>query len=90
MGLAAVHGFAPSLLGQSPVVVGERLIFRSIVLGEEREIYITSPPDDSGTKERYPVLYLLDAETNFRVASGVAEFLAQADRIPPISDRWDR
>jgi predicted alpha/beta superfamily hydrolase len=32
--------------------------------------------------DRYPVLYLLDAETHFHYASGIADFLAQDDRMP--------
>ena len=79
MGLAVIQACSPALFGR---IAGETLTFRFVVLGEDREIYIASPPDHSGTKERYPVLYLLDAETHFQFASGAVEFLALADRIP--------
>jgi predicted alpha/beta superfamily hydrolase len=82
MALAAIQVCTPGLLGQNQVVVGETLTFRSAVLEEDREIYIAKPADYSGTTERCPVLYLLDAETHFHYASGAVEFLAYADRIP--------
>ncbi|HEY3439321.1 MAG TPA: alpha/beta hydrolase-fold protein [Paludibaculum sp.] len=82
MALAVAQACSSALFGQSPIVAGETLTLRSAVLGEGREIYIYHPPDNSDTKERYPVLYLLDAETHFRYASGAVEFLAQAERIP--------
>ena len=80
--MATIQACTSALLGQNQVVVGEMLTLRSAVLGEDREIYIAKPAGYSGTTERYPVLYLLDAETHFRYASGVLEFLAFADRIP--------
>ncbi|MSV28796.1 MAG: hypothetical protein EXQ52_08625, partial [Bryobacterales bacterium] len=80
--LLTIQACTSSLLGQNQVVVGETVTFRSAVLGEDREIYFASLPDDPGAKERYPVLYLLDAETHFRHATGAVEFLALADRIP--------
>ena len=32
--------------------------------------------------DRYPVLYLLDAQTHFHYSSGIADFLAKDDRMP--------
>jgi predicted alpha/beta superfamily hydrolase len=51
-------------------------------LGEDRQLFIAKPPEYDRAAERYPVLYILDAETHFRYASGIVEFLAFADRIP--------
>jgi predicted alpha/beta superfamily hydrolase len=70
--------------GQNPVVVGESLSFRSAVLGEDRQLFISKPAEYDGAQERYPVLYILDGETHFRYASGIVEFLASADRIPEL------
>ena len=80
--IAAVQTYAGALHAQEPVVVGEILNFRSAVLGEDRQLFIAKPAGYDAAKDRYPVLYLLDAETHFRYASGIVEFLASADRIP--------
>jgi len=80
--MAAIQAWTSALHGQNPVVVGEALNFRSTVLGEDRQLFIAKPAEYDGTTERYPVLYILDAETHFRYASGIVEFLAFADRIP--------
>ncbi len=80
--LVAIITCTSALHGQNPVVVGETLNFRSAVLAEDRQLFIAKPAEYDGAKGRYPVLYILDAETHFRYASGVVEFLASADRIP--------
>src|SRR5215471_4034087 len=80
--MAAIQACTPALHGQNPVVVGEAVNFRSAVLGEDRQLFIAKPGGYDGASERYPVLYILDAETHFRYASGIVEFLAFADRIP--------
>jgi predicted alpha/beta superfamily hydrolase len=51
-------------------------------LAEDRQLFVAKPADYDRTTERYPVLYILDAETHFRYATGIVEFLAFADRIP--------
>ena len=80
--MAGVQACASALHGQSTVVVGEALNFRSAILDEDRQLFIAKPTEYDGASERYPVLYILDAETHFRYASGIVEFLAFADRIP--------
>src|SRR5438045_724565 len=80
--VVAIQACANALLGQNPVVVGEVLNFRSAILAEDRQVFIAKPADYDGAAETYPVLYILDAETHFRYASGLVEFLAFADRIP--------
>lgn len=69
-------------LDQNPVVIGESMTFRSAVLGEDRQLFISKPADYDKEQERYPVLYILDGETHFRIAASIVEFLASADRIP--------
>lgn len=67
-----------------PVTVGERAELRSNILKGARSLLVSKPDGyDAGT-DRYPVLYLLDGETHFRYASGIVNFLAQNDRIPPM------
>jgi uncharacterized protein len=80
--MAAIQACGCPLQAQNPVVVGEVLNFRSAVLGEDRQLFIAKPAEYDSAAERYPVLYLLDAETHFRYVSGIVEFLAFADRIP--------
>lgn len=80
--IAAIQACTSTLHGQNPVVAGEAVNFRSAVLGEDRQLFIAKPGDYGRASERYPVLYILDAETHFRYASGIVEFLAFADRIP--------
>jgi len=80
--MAAIQACTSALHGQNRVVAGEALNVRSTVLGEDRQLFIAKPAEYDGTSERYPVLYILDAETHFRYASGIVEFLAFADRIP--------
>lgn len=81
--VAAIQAFANALLGQNhPVGADEVLHFRSETLAEDRQVFIAKPAGYDDAAERYPVLYLLDAETHFRYASGIVEFLAFADRIP--------
>jgi predicted alpha/beta superfamily hydrolase len=66
----------------SPVVIGETVQLPSNTLNESRTLLISKPAGYDTGIERYPVLYLLDAETHFRYASGIASFLAENDRMP--------
>lgn len=66
----------------NPVVIGEAVHIRSNVLNEERSLLISKPAGYEDGAGRYPVLYLLDGETQFRYTSGIVEFLAANDRIP--------
>ncbi len=66
------------------VTIGDVVKLRSQVLNEDRTLFIAKPADyDKGT-ERYPVVYVLDGETQFRSSSAVVAFLADAERIPPM------
>ncbi len=71
-----------AMLGVQCVAGGAEIHFRSNILKETRRLLIATPAGYERTTERYPVLYLLDAETHFRYVSGMVEFLAGADRIP--------
>jgi uncharacterized protein len=63
------------------IPLGTRLTIRSRILGEAREILVSTPPSyaEGG---RFPVLYVLDAE-NFLTAVSAAHSLASAGRMPP-------
>jgi predicted alpha/beta superfamily hydrolase len=64
------------------IAVGELAHIRSILLNEDRLLFISKPVGYDGSADRYPVLYLLDGEEHFRYTSGIVEFLAATDRIP--------
>jgi predicted alpha/beta superfamily hydrolase len=77
---AAAGALAQNAAG--PVVIGERVQLQSRILKESRSLVVSKPAGyDDGT-ERYPVLYLLDAETHFHYASGIVNFLGENDRMP--------
>jgi|WetSurMetagenome_2_1015567.scaffolds.fasta_scaffold174907_1 predicted alpha/beta superfamily hydrolase len=59
------------------------LIIDSKVLGEKNKIFINIPPDYYSTTEKYPIIYVLDGEYNFKFSSEAAKLLYQNERIPP-------
>lgn len=67
------------------IAIGVRRSIHSDILSEDREVWIHTPAgyDPAGTA-RYPVLYLLDGRGHFHHASGVLEFLAAQNRMPPM------
>lgn len=65
-----------------PIVIGEIVPVHSDVLGEDRELMVSTPASYQSSDSRYPVVYLLDAETNFQHTTGTLGTLAQIDFIP--------
>ncbi len=64
----------------------ERHAVQSTVLGEEREYWVSLPSSYDDTlyaTQAYPVLYVLDADWNFRLASAMAEFMSVQGRTIP-------
>jgi predicted alpha/beta superfamily hydrolase len=58
----------------------EVLTIQSTVLGESRQIYIHTPvPDAPGPDARYPVLYLMDAESHFDMLRQYTDYLSRWD-----------
>ena len=53
-------------------------------MNERRPLFISKPAGYEQGTERYPVLYLLDGETHFHHATGIARFLAESGRIPAL------
>ena len=67
-----------------PISIGQLHTLESAALGEERTVMIHLPPGyDAGT-QRYPVLYLTDAEAQFGHTAATADFLAVQGRVPPL------
>lgn len=66
----------------APVTIGETATLYSKILDEERTLVVSLPPGYEGSEDRYPVLYLLDAETRFHHTTGTAASLARSGLIP--------
>jgi predicted alpha/beta superfamily hydrolase len=64
--------------------VPQRLVVRSNVLNEDREIWVRMPAAAQGKKESYPVLYMTDAGTNINEIGSTIDFLADTNFIPPL------
>ncbi|MEM8583808.1 MAG: alpha/beta hydrolase-fold protein [Bacteroidota bacterium] len=71
------------LNAQTPVSIGETYEISSTILGEDRQLMVALPTDyEERMEEAFPVLYLLDAETNFHHTTACVAFLARNRRIP--------
>ena len=63
---------------------GEKYTIHSKLLNEDRQYWVYSPPSYKSTRKRYPVLYLLDGESNFDWASEVAQFFGDTFETPEL------
>jgi predicted alpha/beta superfamily hydrolase len=66
----------------SAIVIGERQTFHSTILGEDRTIFVYTPPSYKTSDAAYPVLYLLDGETNFHHTTGLVDFMSSRQLAP--------
>ena len=80
--LAGVLG--PAALAAQPIEIGETVSLRSEVLREDRSLMIFLPESYGSSSFRYPVLYLLDAESDFLHTVGIVAFLAGTDQMPEL------
>ena len=68
-----------------PIVIGQRLNLDSEILQEERPILISLPKHyDRDSLASYGVIYLLDGDGHFHHTSGIADFLRNNDKMPPM------
>jgi predicted alpha/beta superfamily hydrolase len=63
---------------------GERLTLSSKILGEERTVFVSLPASYGRGAQRYPVLYMTDAQINFSHVRTSADFLARNGFMPEI------
>ena len=64
--------------------IGERFSLASEVLGENRAYWIHLPAsynDTTYVPQRYPVLYLLDGDTDFHFTSGVVQVMSKGSNL---------
>lgn len=67
-----------------PISLGYAINLNSIILNEKRTILIYLPDNYNKSNNPYPVLYLFDAETNFKPVCGVVDILARWKIIPEL------
>ncbi|WP_341644380.1 alpha/beta hydrolase [Thauera sp. SDU_THAU2] len=75
---------AARVAAESAVTIGQRFSMRSEVLGEDRKLLIHLPKDYGRSRQRYPVLFILDGNEHFDYASALVDFLARAGRAPQL------
>jgi predicted alpha/beta superfamily hydrolase len=63
------------------IVIGEKVEIRSELLGEKRSVLIRLPQDYRRSKQKYPVLYVLDGEFFFEQAAAAVRFLSELEYI---------
>ncbi len=84
--LCGTLGFPQAAAAQkldAAITIGHGARLWSEVLQEERRLLVYTPPHYEQSGERYPVLYLLDAEAQFRQATAVLQFLSSDNgRMP--------
>lgn len=64
------------------IIIGESFQLSSDVLDEERTLLVSLPENYETSTERYPVLYLLDARSNFHHTTGTLRTLSRVGRLP--------
>jgi predicted alpha/beta superfamily hydrolase len=67
-----------------PVACGERFTLHSKILGEDRTVFVSVPASYTQGTQRYPALYLTDAQWQFDQSRSSAAFLARNGLIPEI------
>ena len=67
-----------------PLVIGRTVKIHSDALGEDRTILVTTPPGYDQGAHRYPVVYVLDGETNHLLSAAVTNFFWQNGQMPPV------
>ena len=65
-----------------PICIGEKLIFKSKILNQDRDILIQLPENYNNTTSDFPVHYVLDGEIIFNSYSSIAALKAQNEEIP--------
>ena len=61
---------------KNDIVINSKLSIESKILKETRDIYIYLPEGYDQSEKSYPVMYVLDGETNFFISSAIASFMS--------------
>ncbi len=74
--------FGFSQTATSNILLGQTITFDSEILEETRDVFVSLPDNYEASKESFPVLYVLDGETKFYIASAIVNFLTNNRSIP--------
>lgn len=78
---AAVHRAEAQSPDEIPSL-GTRITIESTILGEQRALWVWTPPGYSAQRPGLPVLYMLDPEVHYRHATALVHFLGFYLRAP--------
>lgn len=69
---------------ESPVSIeiGQKITISSIVLNEERQVYVSLPNGYDTLSSNLPVIYILDAEYRFGIAQSIQSYFGITTKIP--------
>ena len=81
---AAAQAGTSASNANDPIAIGHKRFLRSKILGEKRELWISTPRGYDKSKQSYPVLYLLDGPAHFTHTVGTTGFLARNGRMPEV------
>ena len=65
-----------------PVVIGETSTIQSEILDEQRGLMVHLPDGYETSQASYPVVYLLDARSNFHHTTGTIKALSRVGHVP--------
>lgn len=73
-----------TLLSQNnhSIIIGEKVIINSKILGEEKEIYISLPHKYQERVHSYPVIFTLEAEFLFESVKTISSMMAARSKMP--------
>ncbi|MCP5054058.1 MAG: hypothetical protein GY940_43215 [bacterium] len=78
------YGQERDIIQGDQLLMGKIVKLHSKVLNETRELWIYLPDGYRRSKQHYPVLYLLDGDSQFHHVTGITQFLSRLERIPKL------
>ncbi len=76
--MAVIRGVSGQTIKNHTVVIGKTDSVKSKILNEERTVWVYLPGGyDAAAQQRYPVIYLLDADWNFAAFTGMVHELSE-------------
>ena len=82
--LSAYAQGASATVTSSIIPGGERLTLSSKILAEDRSVFVSLPASYERGAQRYPVIYMTDAQFNFETMRSSARFLSRNKMIPEV------